>query len=125
MIDLATAYLGLELKNPLVASASPLSEEIDNLRQMEDAGAGALVLHSLFEEQVAMETEELHRYLSEGTQPQSPRRADTGGDVCLMPEIVQRHEMDAAKIPSHIPARVLGFTKVLLSLVLEAHLTLA
>jgi dihydroorotate dehydrogenase (fumarate) len=68
MIDLSTSYLGLELKNPLVASASPLSEEIDNLRQMEDAGAGALVLHSLFEEQIIMESEELHRSLSAGTE---------------------------------------------------------
>jgi len=68
MTDLTTTYLGLELKNPLVVSPSPLSEELGNLRQMEDSGAAAVVLHSLFEEQVALETEELHRYLSEGTE---------------------------------------------------------
>ncbi len=68
MTDLATTYLGCQLKSPLVASASPLSEEIDNLRQMEDAGAGAVVLHSLFEEQIIRESEELNRSLSAGTE---------------------------------------------------------
>lgn len=68
MTDLTTTYLGLELKNPLVVSPSPLSEELSNLRQMEDAGGAAVILHSLFEEQMALEAEELHRYLSEGTE---------------------------------------------------------
>ncbi len=68
MIDLSTTYLGLELKSPLVASASPLSEEISNLRKMEDSGAAAVVLHSLFEEQVTLESEDLHHYLSQGTE---------------------------------------------------------
>ena len=56
--DLRTAYLGLELSNPLVASASPLSANLDTLRRLEEAGAAAVVLQSLFEEQV--EHEELH-----------------------------------------------------------------
>jgi dihydroorotate dehydrogenase (fumarate) len=64
-MDLSTKYLGLELKSPLVASASPLSEDIGNIRKMEDAGAGAVVLHSLFEEQIAVESYELDRYLSQ------------------------------------------------------------
>ena len=51
-MSLATTYLGLELKNPLVASASPLGAKLDNLRRLEDAGAGAIVLPSLFQEQV-------------------------------------------------------------------------
>ncbi len=51
MMDLSTTYLGLELKNPLVPSSSPLSRDLALLRQMEDAGAGAVVLHSLFAEQ--------------------------------------------------------------------------
>ena len=51
-MDLTTTYLGLSLRSPLVPSASPLSERIDNIRQMEQAGAGAVVLHSLFEEQI-------------------------------------------------------------------------
>jgi dihydroorotate dehydrogenase (fumarate) len=51
-MDLTTNYLGLSLRSPLVPSASPLSEKIDNLRAMEQAGAAAVVLHSLFEEQI-------------------------------------------------------------------------
>ena len=51
-VDLTTTYLGLKLHTPLVPPASPLSEEIDNIKQMEDAGAAAIVLHSLFEEQM-------------------------------------------------------------------------
>jgi dihydroorotate dehydrogenase (fumarate) len=68
MTDLSTQYLGLTLKNPLVVSASPLSQSIDNIRRMEDAGAGAVVLHSLFEEQLTLESRELDRFLSEGTE---------------------------------------------------------
>jgi dihydroorotate dehydrogenase (fumarate) len=51
-VDLITTYLGIKLRTPLVPSASPLSEEIGKIKQMEDAGAAAVVLHSLFEEQV-------------------------------------------------------------------------
>ena len=51
-MDLTTTYLGMKLRTPLVPSASPLSEEIDNIKRMEDAGASAVVLHSLFEEQI-------------------------------------------------------------------------
>jgi len=50
MIDLSTTYLGLKLRTPLVASASPLSQELDNIRHLEDAGASAIVFHSIFEE---------------------------------------------------------------------------
>ena len=56
MMDLTTTYLGLKLKNPLVASSSPLSASLDNIRKMEDAGAAAIVLHSLFEEQIEITT---------------------------------------------------------------------
>jgi dihydroorotate dehydrogenase (fumarate) len=63
MIDLSTQYLGLKLRNPLVVAASPLCKEITNLRQMEDAGAAAIVLHSLFEEQINIESNELDRFL--------------------------------------------------------------
>ena len=51
-IDLSTTYLGLKLKNPLVASSSPMCEDVGNIRRLEDAGAAAVVLHSLFEEQI-------------------------------------------------------------------------
>ena len=68
MIDLSTRYLGLSLASPLVASASPLSESLANIRAMEDAGAAAVVLHSLFEEQIDVESEHLDRYLSHGAE---------------------------------------------------------
>ena len=67
MIDLSTRYLGLSLANPLVMSASPLSEELDNIRRAEDEGAAAVVLHSLFEEQLAVESHDLDHSLSYGT----------------------------------------------------------
>jgi dihydroorotate dehydrogenase (fumarate) len=63
MVDLSTNYAGLTLKNPLVVSSSPLCKEIGNLRRMEDAGAAAIVLHSLFEEQINIESDELDKYL--------------------------------------------------------------
>jgi dihydroorotate dehydrogenase (fumarate) len=64
IIDLKTKYLGLTLKNPLVASASPMCEEVANVRRMEDGGTSAVVLHSLFEEQIKLESEELDRAIS-------------------------------------------------------------
>jgi dihydroorotate dehydrogenase (fumarate) len=66
MIDLTTRWLGLELRNPLVCSPSPLCEHLDAIRRMEDAGAGAVVLHSLFEEQLTAESRDLDRFLSIG-----------------------------------------------------------
>ena len=54
-IDLSTRYLGLELKNPLVVGASPIGDRLDRVRQSEDAGASAIILHSLFEEQIMMD----------------------------------------------------------------------
>jgi dihydroorotate dehydrogenase (fumarate) len=67
MLDLTTTYLGLSLKNPLVASASPLSKKVDNVRRLEDAGASAIVMYSLFEEQITHESYELDHYLSRAT----------------------------------------------------------
>ncbi len=68
MSDLSTAYLGLQFKNPVVVSASPLQRELDSVRQMEDAGAAAVVMHSLFEEQIDVESEELNRFLEQGSE---------------------------------------------------------
>ncbi len=68
MPDLSTTYLGIPLKNPLVVSPSPLTEHVGNLLRMEDAGAAAVVLHSLFEEQIVVESEALDEYLSYGTE---------------------------------------------------------
>ena len=68
MTDLSTTYLGLNLRTPLVASASPLSQEIDGVRRLEAAGASAIVLYSLFEEQLRQEAMELDYHFSAGTE---------------------------------------------------------
>lgn len=68
MPDLSTIYLGLKLSNPLVPSASPLSKSIDGIKHMEDAGAGAVVLYSLFEEQINQESHALDHFLTHGTE---------------------------------------------------------
>lgn len=63
MVDLSTDYLGMTLKNPLVPSSSPLSKDVNSAKRLEDAGASALVLHSLFEEKIEQEEENLARFL--------------------------------------------------------------
>lgn len=91
-MDLRTNYLGLNLKNPLVASASPLSRDLGNIRRMEESGAAAVVLYSLFEEEINQESHALDRYLSEGTQsyaealtyfPEAPVYRGIGPDAYL------------------------------------------
>ena len=67
-MQLETTYMGLDLKNPLVASASPLSRNLDNIKAMEDAGAAAVVMFSLFEEQLRHESEELDHLLHSGAE---------------------------------------------------------
>src|SRR5579859_5010860 len=67
VLDLTKTYLGLNLKNPLVASASPLSKKLGLVRRLEDAGAAAIVMYSLFEEQIDHESFELNHYLNRGT----------------------------------------------------------
>ncbi|HNP07448.1 MAG TPA: dihydroorotate dehydrogenase-like protein [Cyclobacteriaceae bacterium] len=67
-MDLSTKYLGMDLRTPLVVSASPLSEKLDNIRMMEDCGASAVVLYSLFEEQFEKEDRELFHHTTEGTE---------------------------------------------------------
>jgi len=67
-MDLTTRYLGLSLKNPIVPSASPLSHSLDTMKRLEDAGAAAIVMYSLFEEQISHEAAELAHYLSHGTE---------------------------------------------------------
>jgi dihydroorotate dehydrogenase (fumarate) len=71
MIDLSTTYLGLPLKTPIVCSSSPLCRDLAALRAMEEAGAGAVVLHSLFEEQIERETTELDWLLDQGSESYS------------------------------------------------------
>ncbi len=66
--DLSTRYLGLELRNPIVPSASTLSSRIDNLKRLQDAGAAAVVMQSLFEEQIEREELEINRVLEAGVE---------------------------------------------------------
>jgi dihydroorotate dehydrogenase (fumarate) len=66
-MDLSTTYMGLKLKHPVVASASPLSHTLDGIRRLEDGGASAIVMYSLFEEQIEGESHMLDHYLNYGT----------------------------------------------------------
>jgi len=68
MLDLSTTYLGLKLNTPLVVSASPLSRDVDGICRLEDAGASAIVLYSLFEEQLRQEEVDLQYHLANGTE---------------------------------------------------------
>ncbi len=73
-MDLSTTYLGLKLKHPVVPSASPLSKSLDGIRKLEDAGAPAIVMYSLFEEQIIWDSQVLDHYLSFGTESFSEAR---------------------------------------------------
>lgn len=68
MVDLSTTYLGLPLKNPVVASASPISKKLSGIRSLEDAGASAVVMYSLFEEQIVHDSLALDHFLNRGTE---------------------------------------------------------
>ena len=68
MIDLSTSYMGIKLKNPIVASSSPFWEDIKNIQKAAKSGAAAIVLHSLFQEQTEIEQEELNRFLVQGSE---------------------------------------------------------
>jgi len=104
MSDLSTKYLGLNLKSPLVASASPLCESIDNIRRLEDHGLAAVVLPSLFEEQLELESLSIDLDLSRGADsfPESSnflpdlQTYNLGPDGYL--ELI-RHAKEAANIP--------------------------
>ena len=67
-MDLSTSYLGLSLKNPVLCSSCTVSQEVDNVKRLEDAGAGAVVMYSLFEEQINREQEALDHYLTYGSE---------------------------------------------------------
>lgn len=93
MADLSTTYLGLSLKNPLVASASPLSKRVEKVQQLESAGVAAVVLHSLFEEQIIHESLELDHFLSRSADfsaEASSYLPDTG-EYSLEPERYLEH----------------------------------
>ena len=113
-IDLSTTYLGLKLKNPLVASSSPLCQEVSNVRRMEDSGAAAVVLHSMFEEQIELESDELDRFLTEGSElsPESITHFPELTHRVMGPEVYLAHIArckQAVKIP--VIASLNGATK--------------
>jgi dihydroorotate dehydrogenase (fumarate) len=103
-MNLKTSYLGFKLRTPLVVSASPLSESLDNLRRMEDAGASAIVLHSLFEEQIRYERYELHRSTLEGTEsyPEALSYFPDPPELSMGPEAYLRH-IERAKASVMVP----------------------
>ncbi|MBN1318615.1 MAG: dihydroorotate dehydrogenase-like protein [Anaerolineales bacterium] len=68
MVDLTTSFMGIKLKHPIVPSASPLSRNVATVKAIEDAGASAIVMHSLFEEQIEYEAEALDHFLEHGTE---------------------------------------------------------
>ena len=88
MTDLSTTYLGLNLKNPLVASASPLSKKLEQARKLEDAGIAAIVMYSLFEEQIIHESLELDHFLNRGADsfPEALSYLPDGGLYAIKPE---------------------------------------
>lgn len=104
-MDLRTTYMGLALKNPVVPSASPMSYHLDTMKRLEDAGAAAVVMYSLFEEDIQQESLALNRYLEEGTEsyaealtylPELPEYAATKPDKYL-------DEIRSAKAALEIP----------------------
>ena len=103
-MDLSTKYLGMELRTPLVASASPLSQEIGGIRALEDAGASAVVLYSLFEEQLRQEGIEFEHYLNVGTEssPESTSYFPQSSEFRVGPEGYLNHirkAKEAVKVP--------------------------
>lgn len=67
-MNLQTTYLGMKLRSPLVASASPLMQDLDNIKKLEDVGVAAVVLHSLYEEEIRLERHALMHHLEHGTE---------------------------------------------------------
>ena len=103
-MNLSTKYLGMVLRTPLVPSASPLSNGLDNVRRMEDAGAAAVVFHSLFEEHITQEQHELHHHLTHGTESyaEALTYAPDLGELQLGPE-TYLNEIASAKEAVSIP----------------------
>lgn len=108
-MNLTTTYLGLELKNPLVPSASPLSRNLDSLRRLEDAGAAAVVLYSLFEEEINQESHTLDRYLTQGAESyaealsyfhEAPNYHNIGPDTYLQHIVGCKQKLDIPVIAS-------------------------
>ena len=98
-MDISTTYLGMRLKNPIVPSASPLSKDLDTMKKMEDAGAAAIVMYSLFEEQINLEAEELDHFLTAGSEsfPEALSYLPKVGDYNLGPEEYHDHIQSVKK----------------------------
>src|SRR5215831_14443437 len=103
-MDLSTTYLGLKLRTPLVPAASPLSEDLDTIRQLEDSGAPAIVLYSVFEEQLRQESAELVHHLEHGTYstPEALTYFPEPSEFRLGPEDYLKH-ISQAKAAVDIP----------------------
>ncbi len=103
MVDLTTTYMGLQLKNPLIASASPLSEKVSTIKKMEEAGVSAVVIYSLFEEQIIRESLEMDHYLTYAEMAAEPASFTPDfGLYNIGPEAYLRHisrVKEAVKIP--------------------------
>jgi dihydroorotate dehydrogenase (fumarate) len=103
-MDLRTTYMGMELKHPIVASASPLAEKLDNIKRMEDAGAAAVVMFSLFEEQIKHESAAIEHLITSGAESYAESLSyfpdyddyDTGPDAYLN---LLRQATEAVDIP--------------------------
>jgi dihydroorotate dehydrogenase (fumarate) len=104
MIDFSTQYLGLKLNGPIVVSSTPISESIDNIRRLEDSGASAIVLTSLFEEQLDLESRALDEDLSRGTESfaESLGYLPDLSDYRMTSEVYLEH-LRRAKEAVHIP----------------------
>ncbi|HAF60917.1 MAG TPA: dihydroorotate dehydrogenase-like protein [Anaerolineaceae bacterium] len=94
MIDLNTNYLGIKLKNPLVASASVISKKVENIKKLEDAGVSAVVMYSLFEEQITQESLALNYFLERGTEAHAEA-------ITYFPEM-QSYNLEPDKYLEHI-----------------------
>lgn len=106
-MDLSTTYLGMELKNPLIAAASPLSKNVQRVKRLEAAGIAAVVLHSLFEEQIIHESLELDHYLSRSkdfSAEASSYLPDTG-EYSLLPDKYLEH---VARVKKEVGIPVIG-----------------
>jgi dihydroorotate dehydrogenase (fumarate) len=104
MIDLSTNYLGLKLESPVVSSASPITQELSNIRRLEDAGASAIVLSSLFEEQIRLESLEMDHHLSAMTESFAEALTffPQAGEFYLGPEEYLKH-IQKAKAAVDVP----------------------
>jgi dihydroorotate dehydrogenase (fumarate) len=107
MIDLSTTYLGLKLKNPLVASASPLSKKVEQVKRLEEAGIAALVMYSLFEEQIIHESLELDHNLARGTESfaEALTYLPDAGTYSLLPD---RYVANVEKLKKSVSIPVIG-----------------